>query len=76
MAVTDDIIDEGKSGGGIPTQLNNRLFKNMFLEIFSHSMLRWYFASERNTQIDMAAWIKEVAVLLTRAVLRASQAVR
>jgi TetR/AcrR family transcriptional regulator, fatty acid metabolism regulator protein len=76
MAVIDEIIDEGKSEGSIPAQLNNRLFKNMFLGIFSHSMLRWYFASERNTQIDMAAWIKEVAVLLTRAVVRAGQAVR
>lgn len=76
MVVIDEIIDDGKSEGSIPAQLNNRLFKNMFLGIFSHSMLRWYFASETNTQIDMAAWIKEVAVLLTRAVLRAGQAVR
>jgi hypothetical protein len=46
----------------------------MFLGIFSHSMLRWYFANERNTQLDMAAWIKEVAVLMTRAALRSGRA--
>jgi len=74
MSVIDEILDQGKSDGSISPRLNNRLFKNLFLGIFSHSMLRWYFASERNTQLDMAAWIKEVAVLLTRAALRAGRA--
>ncbi len=73
LGVIDGILDQGKSEGSISPRLNNRLFKNMFLGIFSHSMLRWYFASERNTQLDMAAWIKEVAVLLTRAALRSGQ---
>ncbi|MBI5064374.1 MAG: TetR/AcrR family transcriptional regulator [Desulfatitalea sp.] len=74
MGVIDEILDQGKSEGSISPRLSNRLFKNMFLGIFSHSMLRWYFASERNTQFDMASWIKEVAILLTRAALRAGQA--
>jgi AcrR family transcriptional regulator len=74
LGVIDEILDQGKSEGSISPRLNNRLFKNMFLGIFSHSMLRWYFASERNTQLDMAAWIKEVAVLLTRAALRSGRA--
>lgn len=73
MGVIDEILEQGKTEGSISHRLNNRLFKNMFLGIFSHSMLRWYFASERNTQIDMAAWIKEVALLLTRAALRSGQ---
>ena len=76
MGVIDEILDQGKSEGSISPRLSNRLFKNMFLGIFSHSMLRWYFASERNTQFDMASWIKEVAILLTRAALRAGQADR
>jgi len=69
MQVIDDILVEGKTDGSIASRLDNRLFKNMFLGIFTQTMLRWYFSSERSLQFDMAAWINEVTLLLTRAVL-------
>jgi TetR/AcrR family fatty acid metabolism transcriptional regulator len=68
LSVIDDILYDGKASGQITGGVDHRIFKNMFLGIFSNTMLRWHFADERHLDIDMARWINEVTFLLTRAV--------
>lgn len=76
LSYLEAIIEEGKASGDISKNLNNRLFKYLFLGIFSHTMLRWQFAEERKIPMDMASRIHSVAELMTRAAVRAGTKTR
>ncbi len=63
------ILDQGKKDGSIRPEINNRIFKNLFMGIMSHMILRWYFKSD-DTRIDKFFEINEAVNLLMRAVVR------
>ena len=63
MAIIDRILDEGKVDGSFRPELNNRIFKNIFLGIFSHTALRWLFV-ENGRRFEMMGRINEVTSLL------------
>jgi TetR/AcrR family transcriptional regulator, fatty acid metabolism regulator protein len=52
MGIIDVILDEGKADGSFCPELNNRIFKNIFLGIFSHTALRCLFA-ENSPKFEM-----------------------
>lgn len=41
-----DIIDEGKHAGVFRKEVNNRVFRNLFIGSFTHLFLRWIFISK------------------------------
>ena len=68
MTVIDRILDEGKADGSFRPDLNNRIFKNFFLGIFSHTALRWLFV-ENGRRFEMMGRINEVTSLLIHLVM-------
>ena len=42
------ILDEGKRDGSIRPEINNRIFVNLFMGIFSHMAIRWLFTRKAN----------------------------
>ena len=63
----DEILDEGKEDGSIRPQINNRVFRNLFMGIFSHMALRWLF-TEKGSQTDKNEEINAAVALLSRSV--------
>ena len=61
------ILDEGKRDGSIRPGINNRVFRNLFMGIFSHMALRWLF-TERGSQTDKMEEIDAAVAMLSRAV--------
>jgi TetR/AcrR family fatty acid metabolism transcriptional regulator len=65
--IITDVLEEGKKEGSIRTNVNTRVFKNLFLGAFSHMALRWLILEEE-AQTDKMKEIDEVVLLLSRAV--------
>ena len=65
MATLDRILDEGKADGSFRSDLDNRIIKNAFLGIFSHTALRWFFTKDRR-RFEMLDRIGDVTSLLIR----------
>jgi TetR/AcrR family fatty acid metabolism transcriptional regulator len=63
----DEILDEGKADGSIRPEINNRVFRNLFMGIFSHMALRWLF-TEKGSQTDKNEEINAAVALLSRSV--------
>ena len=63
----DKILDEGKEDGSIRPEINNRVFRNLFMGIFSHMTLRWLF-TEKGSQTDKNEEINAAVALLSRSV--------
>ncbi|UCD80850.1 MAG: TetR/AcrR family transcriptional regulator [Desulfobacterales bacterium] len=63
----DEILDEGKEDGSIRPEINNRVFRNLFMGIFSHMALRWLF-TEKGSQTDKNEEINAAIALLSRSV--------
>jgi len=61
------ILDEGKTDGSIRPEINNRVFRNLFMGIFSHMALRWLF-TEKGSQTDKMEEIDAAVAMLSRAV--------
>jgi len=61
------VLDQGKKEGCIRPEINNRIFKNLFIGVASHMTLRWYFRRD-DTRIDKFSEINEAVTLLMRAV--------
>ena len=61
------VLDQGKKDGSIRLEVNNRVFKNLFMGIMGHMILRWYFRAD-DTGIDKFFEINEAVNLLMRAV--------
>ncbi|MCP4023859.1 MAG: TetR/AcrR family transcriptional regulator [Desulfobacteraceae bacterium] len=64
-----EILNEGKELGVFRSDLNNRVFRNLFLGSFSHLAIRW-FVLERVTPLEMMSELSVVTNLLCRAVTR------
>ena len=60
------LVKEGIDDGSFSQETNVRVFRNLFLGVFTHMVLRWLFLSQRQT-IDMVKEINEVTDLLTDA---------
>jgi TetR/AcrR family fatty acid metabolism transcriptional regulator len=67
--VLEDLIDEGKAGGYIRSDVNPRIFRNMFLGAFSHVALRWIFFQEKS-EFDKMQEIEQMTDLLMAAIMR------
>ncbi|MFC1822181.1 TetR/AcrR family transcriptional regulator [Thermodesulfobacteriota bacterium] len=65
--VITDTIDEGKKAGSIRSNVNTRVFKNMFLGAFSHIALRWVIV-ENKREPDKMKEIDDLVTLLNRAI--------
>jgi TetR/AcrR family fatty acid metabolism transcriptional regulator len=62
IATIDEILEEGKKAGIFRPEIDNRIFKNVFIGAFTHMALRWSFTvsggnadkiSEINALIEM-----------------------
>ena len=62
-----EILDEGKKNGSIRPEINTRVFRNLFMGIFSHMALRWLF-TKKGRQTDKIEEINAAVALLSRAV--------
>lgn len=63
------ILEEGKRHGSIRPNVNNRVFRNLFLGAFSFMTLRWFFLDPEG-KADKMKEIDEIVDLLTRAVAK------
>jgi len=63
----DEILDEGKEDGSIRPEINNRVFRNLFMGIFSHMALRWLF-TKKGSQTDKIEEINAAVALLSRSI--------
>jgi TetR/AcrR family fatty acid metabolism transcriptional regulator len=62
-----EILNEGKKTGVFRSDLDNRVFRNLFLGTFSHLAIRW-FVLERVTPLKMISELSVITTLLCRAV--------
>lgn len=67
-----EILDEGKRDGSIRPEIDNRVFRNLFMGIFSHMALRWLF-TEKGSQTDKIEEIDAAVSMLSRAVAAADR---
>jgi TetR/AcrR family fatty acid metabolism transcriptional regulator len=65
--IIEEIIGEGKTDGSFNSEVNSRVFRNMFLGTFSHLALRWIILG-KGGDTDKMQEIGKVADLLSRAV--------
>lgn len=61
------VLDQGKKDGTIRPEINNRIFKNLFMGVVGHMTLRWYFRKD-DPRIDKFSEINDAVSLLMRAV--------
>ena len=66
MRTFEVLVKEGIDDGSFAQDSNVRVFRNLFLGVFTHMVLRWLFVSQRRT-IDMVKEINEVTDLLADA---------
>ena len=57
------VLEAGKANGSIRAEVNNRIFRNLILGAFSHTVLRWIFA-ENESRIDKTREIDRMIALL------------
>lgn len=69
LRTIEDVIEEGKKSGLMRSDINPRIFKNLFLGAFSHMALRWLILDKEN-KIDKMEEIEEAVYLLTKAVVK------
>jgi TetR/AcrR family fatty acid metabolism transcriptional regulator len=62
-----DILEEGKKDGSIRSNVNNRVFRNLFLGTFSLMALRWLILGG-HAKTDLMREVDEVVLLLSLAV--------
>ncbi len=67
LLTIDSILDEGKEAKLIRENLDNRIFRNLFLGAFCHMTLRWQFADWSHT--NKLQEVNEIIDLLTEAVI-------
>jgi TetR/AcrR family fatty acid metabolism transcriptional regulator len=65
--IITNVLEEGKKDGSIRSNVNNRVFRNLFLGAFSHMALRWLILGEE-AETDKMREIDEVVLHLSRAV--------
>ena len=62
----EETIEEGKADGSFRGDVNPRIFRNMFLGVFSHMMIRWLFIG-KSRNYDQMKEIDQIVELLTSA---------
>jgi TetR/AcrR family fatty acid metabolism transcriptional regulator len=67
IQIITDTVEEGKRDGSIRSDVNTRVFRNLFLGTFSHMALRWVILGKEG-EIDKMREIDEAVLLLARAV--------
>ena len=67
LASIYDILEEGKRDGSLRPEINNRIFVNLFMGIFSHMVTRWLFTEKANHAGNVVE-INAAVDLLCRAV--------
>ena len=67
VSAMNPILEQGKKDGSIRPEVNNRVFRNLFMGLMSHMILRWYFRAD-DSRIDRFYEINEAIGLLMRAV--------
>jgi TetR/AcrR family fatty acid metabolism transcriptional regulator len=68
VADLNPILDEGKELGIFAPDVDNRVFRNLFLGTFTHLAIRWFVLNKR-TPLQMMDEFNQVATLLCRAVV-------
>jgi TetR/AcrR family transcriptional regulator, fatty acid metabolism regulator protein len=66
-SIVESILEEGKKDRSIRPEINNRVFKYLFLGAFSHMALRWLLL-EKESKRDILEEITELVFLLCRSV--------
>ena len=69
LEIIDNLLEAGKQDGFFRREVNNRVFKNLFVGCFSHMMLRWFNLTPR-TCFDTVYEIDRTVALLLRSILR------
>jgi TetR/AcrR family fatty acid metabolism transcriptional regulator len=67
ISVLNDILDEGKEKGCFRSNINNRIFRNLFIGTFTHLSTRWLLF-KKTTAIDMMEELDQTIKLLCLAV--------
>ncbi|MCP4551620.1 MAG: TetR/AcrR family transcriptional regulator [Bacteroidetes bacterium] len=67
IGILDNILEEGKKDGSIRSNIDNRVFRNLFLGTFSHISIRWFILGGKG-KVDKMKELDEVVALLSRAV--------
>ncbi|BBO86830.1 hypothetical protein DSCOOX_00100 [Desulfosarcina ovata subsp. ovata] len=63
VSIIETILEDGKERGIFKTNINNRLFRNLFLGAFTHLATRWVILDKTNP-IDMMQNIEDLVSLL------------
>ena len=74
MAILDQILKDGKEDGTMRPDLDIRRFRYLLMGVFSHTVLRWFFAEETK-KLEMMGRINEITALLMKMVLKPGQTV-
>ncbi len=61
LSTLEDILEEGKAEGLFRAEVDNRVFRNMVLGVFSLSVLRWFLQDEGHKRDK----VKEIDLLIT-----------
>jgi TetR/AcrR family fatty acid metabolism transcriptional regulator len=69
LSILNTILNEGKDKAVFRSDVNNRVFRNLFLGSFSHLIVRWFVVG-KVTPIKMMEELSEIATLLCRSVTR------
>jgi TetR/AcrR family fatty acid metabolism transcriptional regulator len=72
VRVFEDLVEEGVKDGSFKPDINIRVFRNMFLGVFTHMILRWIFRSE-GKNIDKMYEINEISKFLCDAIVVSSK---
>jgi len=62
------ILEEGKASGNIRQDVNNRVFRNLFLGAFTHLSLRW-FILKNEEKLDKMKELDDIVDLLCAAIM-------
>ncbi len=62
-----NILDEGKKSGEFRKEINNRIFRNIFLGAFSHMTLRWHY-TEKGSRTDKLGEINSLTDMIIKAI--------
>ncbi|GAB6909427.1 Transcriptional regulator, TetR family [Desulfosarcina cetonica] len=68
VSILEKILEEGKARGLFKSNINNRLFRNLFLGAFTHLAMRWVIL-DKAKPIDMMQSIEDLVSLLSWAVV-------
>lgn len=69
LQIIDDILEEGKKDGSFRSNINNRIFKNLFFGGFCHMVLRWLHSNPSRYH-SMAYVLDAATSMLLKAIMQ------